>query len=123
MHILIVEDDDDIREVLALFLRLQGHDVEEAVDGMDALVRLRRGSSPSLILMDLMTPRLDGEGLTREMRSDPGIADIPICIVSGHPAAQEKASQLGAVGCLIKPIELKQLSALIQSIAGTEART
>lgn len=123
MHILIVDDDDDIREVLAIVLRSEGHEVEEAVDGLDALVRLRRGCSPSLILLDLMMPRLDGEGLTREVRSDPRIAHVPVCVISGHPAAREKASQLGAVGYLVKPIELEQLSALIHSVAGTEART
>lgn len=123
MDILIVDDDDDIREVLALVLRSQGHEVEEAIDGLDALVRLRRGRPPSLILLDLMLPRLDGEGLTREVRSDPRIAHVPVCIISGHPAVREKASQLAAVGYLVKPIEIEQLSALLRGIAGTEART
>lgn len=119
MHILIVDDEADIREVLALVLRSEGHQVEEAVDGLDALGRLQRGSAPSLILMDLMMPRLDGEGLTNKMRRDPRIAHVPICIISGHPAAREKASQLGAVGYLVKPIELQELSALIQRLAAT----
>ena len=123
MHILIVDDDEDIREVLSIILRSEGHQVEEAADGLDALARLRKGSAPSLILLDMMMPRLDGEGFTREMRSDPRIADVPVCIISGHTAAREKALQLGAIGCLVKPIELEQLAAILQRVDETEART
>lgn len=119
MNILLVDDDPDIREVLALVLRAEGHQVEEAGDGLQALARLREGSAPSLILLDLMMPRLDGEGFTRELRGDPRLARIPICILSGHHAARETAIQLGAVGCLVKPIELEQLSAILRSVAGT----
>jgi CheY-like chemotaxis protein len=119
MNILLVDDDPDIREVLALVLRAEGHQVEEAGDGLQALAWLREGSAPSLILLDLMMPRLDGEGFTRELRGDPRLAWIPICILSGHHAARETALQLGAVGCLVKPIELEQLSAILRSVAGT----
>lgn len=118
MHILIVDDDEDIREVLGLILRSAGHQVEEAADGIDALARLRGGSSPSLILLDMMMPRLDGEGVMKAMKSDPRLACIPVWIISGHPAARERASQLGAVGCLVKPIKMEHLLAVIQSTAG-----
>lgn len=116
MHILIVDDDEDIRAVLGLILRAQGHRVDEAADGMDALARLRRGREPGLVLLDLMLPRLDGEGLIRAMRNDPRLAGIPVCIVSGHHAARDKAQELGSVACLVKPIELDQLTALVDSV-------
>lgn len=59
----------------------------------------------------------------REVRRDPRIAHVPFCVISGHPATREKASQLGAIGYLVKPIELEQLSAIIHGVAGTETRT
>jgi CheY-like chemotaxis protein len=123
MHILIVDDDEDIREVLALILQAEGHRVEVASDGLEALDRLRGGPAPSLILLDLMMPRLDGEGLMKLLARDSRLAHIPVCIISGHQDAREKASQLGAAGCLVKPIELEQLSALIDGVAAqAEAR-
>lgn len=109
MHILVVDDDADIRAILALVLDADGHEVETASDGAAALVRLRRGPLPSLILLDMMMPRLDGEDLLRELRRDPGTARIPVVILTGHPAARRKASELGAAGCLEKPVELQEL--------------
>src|SRR5262245_5636453 len=104
MRILIVDDDDDIRAVLVLLLRAAGHQVKEAGDGVEALARLRDGFAPELIFLDLMMPKLDGEGLLREMRRDPRLADILVCVLSGHHASRDKARELGAIGCLVKPI-------------------
>jgi CheY-like chemotaxis protein len=120
MRILIADDDEDIREVLALVLGALGHQVEVAANGLDALARLRGGYHPELVLLDLMMPGLDGEGLVRTMRADPRLAPIPVCIITGHHSAREKAAQLGAVGCLVKPIELEELQVMIRSVAGGE---
>jgi CheY-like chemotaxis protein len=123
MHILVVDDDEDAREVLALILRSEGHRVEEAIDGLDALTKLHT-SHPALILLDMMMPRLDGEGLMRAMKRDPRIADTPVVIISGHEAARQKAGEVGAAGCLVKPIEIDDVLAVIQSVApNVEART
>src|SRR4051812_42605664 len=123
MHILIVDDDDDIREVLAVVLQAEGHQVEAAADGLEALDRLRRGSPPSLILLDLMMPKLDGESFMKVMARDSHLAHIPVCILTGHQDAREKAVRLGAVGYLVKPIELEQLTAMVHAVASqAEAR-
>jgi len=116
MQILLVEDDADTRLVLVAILRSAGHQVEEAVDGADALERLRRGSHPSLIILDMMMPRLDGEGFMKAQRSESGLSDIPVVIMSGHQAAAEKAAELGAAGCLVKPIGLQQLIAVVEGL-------
>ena len=117
MRILVVDDDDDIREVLGLILRSQGYEVDEAVDGLDALSRLQadEGALPSVIVLDLMMPRLDGEGFMRALMREPRLRDIPVWIISGHAEACDKATELGARGCLLKPIDLDQALAALRS--------
>jgi CheY-like chemotaxis protein len=120
MRILIVDDDEDTRETLGLILQAQGHVIEEAVDGRDALDRLRHGSHPSLILLDMMMPQLDGEGFMKAARaSDCGIADAKVVIISGHQSVQQKAGELGASGYLVKPIDLSELLRTIEAV-GTD---
>lgn len=117
MSVLVVDDDDDIRELLSLTLRLEGYQVETAVDGVDALQKLS-SSHPSVILLDMMMPRLDGEGFIKAMRNTPQIADIPVVIISGHQAARQKAVELGVADCLVKPIELTDLLRALNGIRG-----
>jgi CheY-like chemotaxis protein len=119
MHILVIDDDRDIRDVLSMVLASEGHEVTTAVDGAAGLDRLRVCARPSLILLDMMMPRLDGEGFLRAMRSDPNTADIPVVILTGHPAARQKAAELGA-GYLVKPVELVDLLDLLTAIQGAE---
>jgi two-component system response regulator MprA len=114
MHILIVDDDEDIREVFGLILRAEGHKVEEAADGLQALTQLRAGCHPDVILLDMMMPRLDGEALMKLIRADSHLTHIPVVIISGHHAARQKAFELGAEGCLVKPIDLDELSVILQ---------
>jgi CheY-like chemotaxis protein len=116
MRILLVDDDEDIRAVLALVLAAAGHQVEQARDGVDALARLRR-VVPDLMLLDMMMPRMDGEELLRTVRRDRRLADVPVVLLSGHQSAREKAAELGADGCLVKPIELEDLVATIDRLA------
>ena len=71
MRILVIDDDEDIREVLGIILSTEGHQVEFAVDGIDAMERLKVGSPPALILLDMVLPRLDGEGFLRMMTPNP----------------------------------------------------
>jgi CheY-like chemotaxis protein len=55
------------------------------------------------------------------MPHDPGLADIPVILIPGHQAAQQKAVQLGVAGCLVKPVELEQLLRAVQDIASRSA--
>jgi CheY-like chemotaxis protein len=115
MHILVIDDDRDIRAMLSMALAAEGHEVETAVDGVVALERLRQGRLPSLILLDMMMPRLGGEELLGVMRSNPHTADIPVVILTGQPAMGRNAAKLGAAGCLVKPIDLGDLLSAIHS--------
>jgi len=114
MRILVIDDDEDIRDLLAMILSAEGHEVAMAVDGVAGIDQLRVGGRPSLILLDMMMPRLDGEAFLKAMRSNPNTADIPVIILTGHPAARKKAADLGTAGCLVKPVELAELLRMVQ---------
>jgi CheY-like chemotaxis protein len=115
-QILIVDDDEDIRDVVGMLLEVEGFQVAKARDGMDALAQLEAGPLPSLILVDMMMPRMDGESFVAAIRGDPKLARIPVVIMSGHHVAQQKAAKLEAAGCLVKPVEMKDLLWVVQRL-------
>ncbi len=124
MKILVVDDDENIRDVLGMILRAKGHDVDEASDGVEALARLGRTHAPDrpeLILLDMMMPRLDGEAVIDALKRDPALASIAVVLLSGHQLAREQADRLGVAGCLVKPVELSELLATVQRIASAPA--
>ena len=81
---LLVEDDQNERELLAGFLRLSGFAVDTAGDGCDALDHLRVGERPDVVLLDMGLPRCDGATTAREIRRDQAYARLRIFAVSGH---------------------------------------
>lgn len=115
--VLLVEDDADIREVLMTLFSIRGIPAREARDGVEALERLREGPPPALILLDLMMPRLDGEGLIGALRGVPGLATVPIVVMSGHGDGRARAAELGAAGYLAKPVEVADVLALVARYA------
>src|SRR4029077_724463 len=80
--LLVVEDDSRSREALSRLLRHVGFQVETAADGPAALETLKR-VSPSLVLLDLMLPGIDGVEVLRRIRGEPRLADIPVVLLSG----------------------------------------
>ena len=107
--VLVVDDDDDIRDVLALALDVMGYQVETARDGADAIEHLSTGSPPIAILLDMMMPKMDGEAVLDRLRRSSRLSEIPVILLSGHNAARQKAEELHAAACLVKPIDLDQL--------------
>ena len=83
-RILIVEDEEDTRIFLATLLQDAGAVTLEAVDG-DEAIATARAEKPDLITLDLSMPGKDGVEAFIEIRNDPDIRDIPVCIVTGHP--------------------------------------
>ena len=81
---LLVEDDQNERELLAGFLRASGFTVDTAGDGCDALDQLRRKERPDVVLLDMGLPRFDGASTAREIRRDPACAALKIFAVTGH---------------------------------------
>src|SRR5262249_28727536 len=79
--ILFVDDDDDIREAIAEGLTDNGFDVLTAANGLDAM-RVLRNTHPSVILLDLMMPVMDGYEFLEERRVDPALAAIPVAVIT-----------------------------------------
>jgi carbon storage regulator CsrA len=94
---LLVEDNPQERELLALILRAEGLDVDTAGDGCDALDYLKVRGRPDLVLLDMGLPRLDGPATVQEIRKEPTWAGLKIFAVSGH-AADEYDLAVGPAG-------------------------
>ncbi|HLK91408.1 MAG TPA: response regulator [Polyangia bacterium] len=120
-RILVVEDDDDIREVMQEALASEGFWVDVAKDGLDALGKLDAGGAAPLILLDMMMPRMDGETFLKALRGRPALADAPVVVISGNAAVREKAKNLQAAACLVKPFELDELLGLVRRLTQAQA--
>lgn len=79
--VLVVDDDDDVRAAMTEVLEDAGYEVMAAANGQIALERMR-DAQPALVLLDLMMPIVDGWEVVREMRTDPALATIPVCVLS-----------------------------------------
>ena len=112
--ILIVEDVEDTRQMLAVGLRGHGYNVVEAADGREALEVAKR-DHPDLVLMDLSLPRLDGLSAVYRMRESEATSRVPVIACTAHtPELHIKAAR--AVGCdeyVTKPVDHTELSGLI----------
>lgn len=104
--VLIVEDEDEIRELLAEMLADVGFAVSTARNGEEGLRLLRSdGALPHLVLLDLMMPVMDGWQMRAAMLADPKLAGIPVVIVSGAADVQDGREALAAARVLTKPVK------------------
>jgi two-component system response regulator CpxR len=118
--ILVVDDDRDIRETLGEILLHEGYHVELAENGAKAIELIRRGPAPALVLLDLMMPVMSGWEFLEMAETDPGLAEIPVLVVSAMPAPLAPAEARGGVkACLHKPLRLDQLLDLVHQYADT----
>ncbi|HEY0713098.1 MAG TPA: response regulator [Polyangia bacterium] len=111
--VLVVEDDLEIRESLVEILEETGYRAIGAKNGLDALAQLRAMPAlPSLILLDLMMPMMDGLAFRRQQLSEPAIADVPAVLISAHSNVTPGAEELRFAHHMRKPINLDQLLAV-----------
>ena len=109
-RILIAEDSDDIRHMWKAWLTYWGFQVDEAQNGAEA-VRTALMRKPSLVLMDLWMPVLDGFSATAQLKSHPETADVPVLATSAQvsPPGPEQARRAGCDAFLPKPVDPDEL--------------
>jgi CheY-like chemotaxis protein len=102
-HILLVDDDNEVRELLTEMLESAGFAVETARNGVEALDALRR-RRPTLVILDLMMPVMDGWQLRARMLEDEPLANIPVIVMSGAGDLCERSEALSARELYAKPV-------------------
>lgn len=114
--ILVVEDDEGNREALSELLEGEGYLVIAAANGQDALrwLRAHPAEPPSLILLDMMMPVMNGTEFRLQQRDDPQLAAIPVVLMSAGAKIEEEATALGAVGVIGKPPDVDDMLAQIE---------
>jgi CheY-like chemotaxis protein len=112
--VLIVEDDADLREMMAQLLTLEGYQIEAVANGREALEYLNEAPRPDVILLDLMMPIMDGWEFRRRQQNDPALADVPVIVLTALDQAQARASDLNGVDFLKKPLDFDRLLELVR---------
>jgi CheY-like chemotaxis protein len=118
-RILIADDDADLRESLRLLLELNGHSVDEARNGREALRQLEGPSPPCVIVLDLMMPVMDGWQFRRQQLLDPGLASIPVVVISAVPAHMQRTGELAATRIFSKPFDYDELLMEVAALCET----
>lgn len=118
-YVLLVDDDEDIREVIKEALALEGVQAEVACSGEDALQKvLSLKDKPSLILLDLMMPKTDGIWFCNERKKYPELLKIPTIILSADGQVGVKTVGLGITGIMKKPIKIEDLFTVVNNHLG-----
>ncbi len=112
--VLIVEDDEDVREAIVEVLRDSRIRAVGACNGREALDRLRSGDKPCLILLDVMMPVMDGWEFRAAQSQDQSLCAIPVVVLTAHASAEETARVMRADGFLKKPVRLERLLATVR---------
>jgi DNA-binding response OmpR family regulator len=113
LRILVIENDREQRELLAETLRAHGYDVETAADGLAGLAAVRQ-HRPCLVLLDMMMPRMSGWEFMAALEREPGLAGVPVIILSGSRGTMPRQVALGSAVVVEKPFDLDALLALIE---------
>ena len=115
--IVVIEDEPDIVEVISYNLKREGYNVL-AVDRGDESINLIRNQSPSLIILDLMLPGMDGLSVCRQLKSDPIVKDIPVIMISakGEESDIVIGLEMGADDYLTKPFSPRELLARVKAV-------
>ena len=120
---LLVDDERAIRTICRVNLEGDGISVVEAQDGAEALERVRR-EQPSLVLLDVMMPEVDGWRVAAELAADQDTQEIPVVFLSARAADEDRqrAQELGAVGYVVKPFDPLALAGTVRDVLERVAR-
>ncbi|MBC7917363.1 MAG: response regulator [Rhodoferax sp.] len=123
-QILVIDDEAPLRQNLARFLRMEGHQVMEAGDGQDGFA-MAQAQRPALVFCDVMMPRMNGMQVLAALQGDDALRSVPFIFVSAsaEPERLHEALGLGAKGYLTKPFSFEQLRQILQThLAGNAAQ-
>ena len=114
-HILVVEDQEDNRQILRDLLKSADYEMTEAETGEEAIAAVAR-QRPGLILMDIQLPGMDGYEATRRIKADPALSSIPIIAVTSYALSgdEDKCREAGCDGYVSKPYSPRQLLAKVR---------
>lgn len=116
-YILVIEDDEDVRNLVRLNLKKSGFRVFEAEDGIKGLL-LARDKQPHLILLDLMLPNMPGEEVCRELKARDSTASIPIIMLTAKARPEDRVAglELGADDYVTKPFSPRELVLRVEAL-------
>jgi CheY-like chemotaxis protein len=122
-RVLLVDDERAIRTICRVNLEGDGLVVSEATDGAEALEAVR-SEHPSLVLLDVMMPSVDGWSVAEQLAADDETRDIPVVFLSARAAHEDRlrAQELGAVGYVVKPFDPVELSGTVREVLERVAR-
>ena len=106
--VLVVDDDDAVRELVATILEEEGYAVRTAASGREAL-SVARQERPAVVLMDVAMPELDGLSACRRLRADERLAALPVVLMSSQPVAGDELRRCRADTFLTKPFDITRL--------------
>jgi DNA-binding response OmpR family regulator len=114
---LVIDDEEDYRVIITDVLRGGGYEVRAAKDGAEGLEMLK-ASPAEVVLVDWMMPKMDGERFCREMRSDPGLKNIPVIMMTVKQTADEELEALhfGVDDFVVKPFKSPELLARVRAV-------
>ncbi len=117
--ILTVDDSASIRQMVSFTLKNEGYTVVEAVDGVDALAKLKQHPA-NMVLTDLHMPNMNGIELIKNLRADPAHKFMPIVLLTTESQADKKqeGKAAGATGWIVKPFKPEQLVTVVKKVLG-----
>ena len=120
--VLVVDDDDRVREMIEFRLTLFGYEVVQATNGQEGLVAVRR-EQPDLVLLDVMMPELDGFQVCRRLKQDEATKGIPVVMLTPKAEAKDvtRAFESGADDYVVKPYDPAVLQAKVKKNLGLTA--
>ena len=118
-RVLVVDDDEVIRQLIAVNLQLEGFDVATAVDGQDCLDKVLE-INPDVITLDVMMPRLDGWETAVQLRKSPETAHIKVVLITARAQEDDiaRGANVGADAYLTKPFDPGEMIRVVRELAG-----
>ncbi len=116
-HILLVEDDEDLRGVVSDLLSVEGYKVTAATNGREGWNLLIGRSDIDLVLLDFAMPQLDARGFRELQRSSPSVKDIPVVLFSAAVLSESVLSGLAPTAVLAKPVDIDDLITTVKRLS------